>query len=68
MHFRYSCRMSMRSDDLSAAGRALSERRWGHPRVQTLVAELRERRDQLGTEQLEQLRELLDGADEKGKS
>jgi hypothetical protein len=58
--------MSMRSDDLaalSAAGRALSERRWGHPRVQTLVAELRERRDQLGVEQLEVLRELVESAE-----
>jgi hypothetical protein len=58
--------MSMRSDDLSAAGRALSERRWGHPRVQTLVAELRERRDQLGTAQIEQLRELVEEAKTKG--
>ena len=60
--------MSMRSDDLaalSAAGRALSECRWGHPRVQTLVAELRELRDQLGTAQLEALSELLEEAKSK---
>ena len=56
--------MSMRDDSaaLSAAGRALSERRWGRPRVQTLVAELRERRDQLGTAQLEALTELVEEA------
>ena len=61
--------MSMRGDDqaaVSAAARALSAKRWGHPRVQTLVTELRERRDQLGSEQLKQLRELVDGAEAKG--
>jgi hypothetical protein len=52
--------MNVRRPDASAAGRALAEKRWGHSRVETLVSELRERRDQLRTEQLEQLRELLD--------
>jgi hypothetical protein len=58
--------MVMRNPEASEAGRLLAELRWGRTRAQTLVNELVERRDQLRTEQVEQLRALVDAAGAKG--
>jgi len=41
----------------------LARARWGHTRTDRLVAELRERRAELVTEQVDVLRELVDEAD-----
>jgi hypothetical protein len=42
------------------AARMLAQRRWGDTRVRNLVHELTERRDEIGAEQLDELRELVD--------
>jgi hypothetical protein len=43
----------------SLAARTLAQRRWGGTRVRRLVHELVERRDQLGHEQVIELRDLV---------
>jgi hypothetical protein len=43
----------------SEAARTLSRARWGTTKVDRLVHELAERREDLGTEQLAELRELI---------
>jgi hypothetical protein len=44
----------------SEAAKALAHARWGTQRLDKLVDELRERRDELGDSQLSELRALVD--------
>jgi hypothetical protein len=49
--------------DASNAARLLVQRRWGRTRVNTLIHELAQRRDQLGARERAELRVLVDEVD-----
>jgi hypothetical protein len=51
--------------DTSAAGRELARRRWGHTRVDTLVAELTTRAEQLTDQDRVRLRALARPAEKQ---
>ena len=50
----------MRMTDASEAGKALAKARWGTRRLDRLIGELAERRDEFGAVQRSQLRAMLD--------
>jgi hypothetical protein len=55
----------MADTQTSAAGRELARRRWGHTRVDTLVAELATRAEQLTEQDRVRLRELAEPTEQE---
>ena len=55
--FRYTLRMDYAP---SEAARALARARWGTTRIDAMIAELGQRRDELGPVQRAELRSLVD--------
>jgi hypothetical protein len=52
---------------VSEAGRMLSRKRWGDTRLKSLIAELEQRRAELGADHLRELQELVDErSDDRG--